>query len=83
MSKLAKVTLANVLENVEVTESYSFAEERRRIYRFDFKFLPHSSYEDRYGVQSEQVIRYLEKHFVGKILLPGIKKEAKALSNQR
>ena len=83
MPKVAKVTLADVLENVVVTESYSFTEERRRIYLFDFKFLPKSSYEDRFDVEPKQVLRYFEKHFVEKILLPGIKSEAVAQSAQR
>nr|CAG4636748.1 EOG090X00BV [Ceriodaphnia reticulata] len=79
---LTKVTLSDVLENVEVTERLSVRDRRSRIYGFTFKFLPHSSYKDRFCVKPKQILQYFETRFVGNILLPGMRREAAAQSLQ-
>lgn len=81
--RLTRVTLADVLENVEVTERLSIRNTRSRIYGFTFTFLPHSSYKDRFCVKPKDVMRYFEMRFVHKVLLPGMEKEAAAQSMQR
>nr|CAG4641431.1 EOG090X00BV [Eurycercus lamellatus] len=81
--KLTRVTLADLLETVEVTERMSIrTSNRSRIYGLTFTFLPHSSYKDRYCVKPKQVLRYFETYFVGKVLIPGMNTEAKAQSMQ-
>lgn len=82
MRKFAKVTLADVLEKVVVTESYSLAETRSRIYRFNFQFLPRSSYTEHFCVSPKHVLRYFETVFVKSFLL-GIESEIKAQEKQR
>lgn len=79
---LTRVTLADVLEKVEVTERLSVRDNRSRIYSFTFNFLPRSSYKDRYCVTPQQVIKYFEERFVSNVLLPGMKREAAAQSLQ-
>nr|CAG4647637.1 EOG090X00BV [Moina brachiata] len=74
--KLTRVTLAEVLESVEVTERLSIRDSRTRIYGFTFKFLPHSSYKSTLGVKPAQVLHYFERKFVVETLLPGMRKEA-------
>ncbi len=80
--KLTKVTLADVLENVEVTERLSVRDRRSRIYGFTFNFLPHASYKDRFCVKPKQILQYFETRFVAHVLLPGMKREAAAQSLQ-
>ena len=82
--KLTRVTLADVLENVRVTEGLSISEgERARIYGITFNFLPHASYKDRFCVKPKQVLHFFEKTFLPKILLPNMKKEAEAQGKPR
>ena len=82
--KLTRVTLADVLEKVDVTERLDLTENNRsRIYSLTFHFLPRDSYSDRFCVKPKQVLRYFEGHFVSNVLLPGIRKEAAAQSLQR
>lgn len=80
--KLTRVTLADVLEKVEVTERLSVTGNRTRHYGLTFRFLPHSSYKDRFCVKPKQVMHVFESRFVHTVLLPGIKKEAAAQSMQ-
>lgn len=80
--KLTRVTLADVLEKVEVTERLSVTGNRTRHYGLTFRFLPHSSYKDRFCVKPKQVLHVFESRFVHTVLLPGIKKEAAAQSMQ-
>lgn len=72
------MTLAEVLETVEVTERLSVRDRRTRIYSFKFNFLPHSSYEDRFIVKPKQVLDYFETTFITNVLVPGMKREAAA-----
>ena len=82
--KLTRVTLADVLEKVDVTERLDLTENNRsRIYSLTFHFLPRDSYSDRFCVKPKQVLRYFEGHFVSNVLLLGIRKEAAAQSLQR
>ena len=81
--KLTRVTLADVLEKVDVTERIDAGNNRSRIYTLTFHFLPRDSYKDRFCVKPNQVLRYFEGHFVNNVLLPGIRKEAAAQSLQR
>lgn len=83
--KLTRVTLADVLEKVDVTEQLNVAGDshRSRIYTLAFHFLPKDSYKDRFCVKPKQVMRYFETVFVHRVLLPGIRKEAAAQSLQR
>lgn len=79
---LTRVTLADVLENVEVTEQLSVRDKRSRIYGLAFNFLPHSSYKDRFCVKPKQILNYFENRFVSGVLLPGMRKEAAAQTLQ-
>ena len=82
--KLTRVTLADVLEKVDVTERLHLTENNRsRIYSLTFHFLPRDSYSDRFCVKPKQILRYFESNFVSSVLLPGIRKEAAAQSLQR
>jgi len=76
--KLTRVTLADVLEKIDVTESLSIRETRDRIYALKFHFLPRKCYKDRFCVKPEDILQYFEDHFIKKILLPGIMKEISA-----
>jgi len=81
--KLTRVTLADVLEKFTVTETMSVSGDRRaRIYDLHFAFLPRFCYKDRYCVKPKMVLQYFESRFVKNILLPGMRKEAAAQSEQ-
>nr|CAG4642277.1 EOG090X00BV [Evadne anonyx] len=81
--KLTRVTLADVMEKFTVTETMSVAGDRRaRIYDLRFAFLPRFCYKDRYCVKPKMVLHYFETRFVQNILLPGMRKEAAAQSEQ-
>jgi len=76
--KLTRVTLADVLEKIDVTERLSIREKRDRIYSLKFHFLPRECYKDRFCVKPKDILLYFEAHFINKILLPGLKKEVAA-----
>jgi len=81
--KFTRVTLADVLEKVSVSEVMSVSgDSRSRIYGLNFDFLPRFCYKDRYCVKPKQVLHYFETRFVKNILLPGMRKEAAAQSEQ-
>ena len=67
---LNKVTLANVLEEVKVSEKLEIRNSRRgRIIRMRFEFLPPKSYKNQYGVRPRSVLHHFENEFVRKLLL--------------
>nr|CAG4649915.1 EOG090X00BV [Sida crystallina] len=82
--KLTRVTLADVLEKVEVSETVNAAPDvaRSRIYTLTFHFLPRKSYRDRFCVMPTTILSYFETVFIDKVLLPGIGKEAEAQAKQ-
>ena len=80
--KLTRVTLADVLEKVSVSERLSLQNCRARIYGLHFQFLPRECYKDRFCLKPKQVLQYFENKFISNILLPGMRKEAAAQSEQ-
>ena len=82
--KLARVTLSDVLEDIDVTERMlvGSGDNRARIYDLNFKFLPQPCYQDRFCIKPVQILRYFEDVFVSKILLPGMRSEMETQSLQ-
>ena len=83
--KLTRVTLADVLEKVDVTERLRIGagNNRLRIYSLTFHFLPRKYYQQKFCVKPKQILHYFESHFIKDVLLPGMRKEAQAQSKQR
>ena len=83
--KLTLVTLADVLEKVDVTERLRIGagNNRSRIYSLTFHFLPRKYYQQKFCVKPKQILHYFESHFIKDVLLPGMRKEAQAQSKQR
>ena len=81
--KLTRVTLSDVLEDIDVTERMLVGSDRARIYDLNFKFLPQHCYQDRFCIKPAQILRYFENFFVCSILLPGMRSEMETQSLQR
>ncbi|XP_052811236.1 DNA-directed RNA polymerase I subunit RPA1-like isoform X2 [Mya arenaria] len=69
---LTKVHLKELLQDVEVVEWLAIEgrmkHQRRRMFKVTFHFLPWSCYRDKFAVKPDQVIRFLEKVYVKKLL---------------
>nr|CAG4651562.1 EOG090X00BV [Triops cancriformis] len=76
--RLTRVTLAEVLEKVDVSERIRTQGQRARIYVIKFTFLPRESYADRFCVKPDYLLRYFESRFVLKEFLPRLRKEGAA-----
>ena len=68
---LNRVTVADVLEAVKVTEWVEVqGNNRRRLACLRFVFLPRKNYKDRFCVTQERILRYFENRFIHKVLIP-------------
>lgn len=69
--RLNKVTLANVLESVHVTEKVdlSSGQKRRRLIKMRFEFLPRKSYRNQLAVTPGQILHYFENTFLARKFL--------------
>ena len=66
---LNRVTLANVLEIVHVTEKVEIGNRKRgRTIKMRFEFLKHKAYKDQFGVTPAYVLHYFENNFVRQLL---------------
>ena len=66
---LNRVTLANVLETVYVTEKVEIKKEKRgRIVKMKFVFLNRKRYKDQYLVNPQFILHYFEKSYVRALL---------------
>ena len=66
---LNRVTLANVLETVYVTEKVEIKKEKRgRIVKMKFVFLNRKRYKDQYLVNPKFILHYFEKSYVRALL---------------
>lgn len=70
-----KVTLAQVLESVDVWESLSTKQHpnRERIHRVRFNFLSETSYKDEFCVRAEGILHYVESVFIKKLIVAVLK----------
>ncbi len=66
---LNRVTLADVLETVQVTEKIQMdgRNKRCRMVELRFSFLPRKAYKDKYSVTPENVLHYFENKFIKKV----------------
>ena len=64
---LNRVTLADVLEKVDVTETTLVHGKRQRNVKMRFEFLPRRAYKDKFDVDPGQVLDYFEKKFIVKV----------------
>jgi DNA-directed RNA polymerase I subunit RPA1 len=74
--KLTSVTLAQVLQRVEVTESID-ADMGYRVYRLKFCFLEGAEYAHKFCVRPSHVLSYFERRFIKSRLLPALRKVSK------
>ena len=72
--KLTRVTLENVIEEVQISEKLLFGRERSRQVTLTFKFLPKKVFKQKYYVTPSKILNFFEKKYVGKILCPAIAK---------
>ncbi|CAH3130589.1 unnamed protein product [Porites lobata] len=81
--KFTKVTLAQVLESVDVWESLSAKQSggRSRMHRIRLKFLSEVSYKDEFCVKASSILRYVELIFIKKII-SAVLKATKAKSSE-
>ena len=64
---LNKITLANVLESVHVTEKLELkSSNRRRLVKLRFEFLPRKSYKNQFSISPNQILEYFEDQFLSR-----------------
>ncbi|XP_065342582.1 DNA-directed RNA polymerase I subunit RPA1 [Cloeon dipterum] len=62
--RFTKVTLADVLEKIEVQEKIDAKkDDRKNLYKIMFKFLPGSAYKNKFCVKPTDVMHYMEETF--------------------
>lgn len=73
--RLNRVTLADVLERVEVREYLQLERgaHRERIMKLKFHFLPRKLYKDKYAVNKDDIALYFESKFVKNLLYEIVK----------
>ena len=77
-----KVVMADLLEEVVVTEKIKLEPIRTRHVSLRFIFLPHKNYKQNFGVTPGEVLAYFEQRFIMKVFMPvlsGMTKEKKIL----
>jgi len=74
--RLTRVTLAQVLQQVFVTERIDL-KTKDRIYTLKFTFLSYSEYSDRFWIKPSHVLKYFERIFLKHRLLPAIRRAGK------
>ncbi|XP_059472140.1 DNA-directed RNA polymerase I subunit RPA1 [Neocloeon triangulifer] len=62
--RFTKVTVADVLEKIEVHEKMDLRSgDRMNLYKMHFKFLPEAAYKNRFPLTPEKVLQYMEGTF--------------------
>ncbi|XP_059608966.1 DNA-directed RNA polymerase I subunit RPA1 [Phlebotomus argentipes] len=71
--KLGRVTVADVLESINVQSRLVLRPQRVWEYRLMFRFLPREAYKNDYCVKPKQILKYMSKSFF-KLMFRGIVK---------
>ncbi|KAB0403057.1 hypothetical protein E2I00_018792, partial [Balaenoptera physalus] len=74
--QLTRVCLGEVLEKIDVQESFSMGERQNkfRVYQLRFQFLPHAYYQQEKCLRPEDILHFMETRFF-KILMESIRKK--------
>ncbi|XP_016835900.2 DNA-directed RNA polymerase I subunit RPA1 isoform X2 [Cricetulus griseus] len=74
--QLTRVCLGEVLQKVDVQESFHMGEKqnRSRVYELRFQFLPHAYYQQEKCLRPEDILHFMETRFF-KLLMEAIKKK--------
>nr|XP_031547783.1 DNA-directed RNA polymerase I subunit RPA1 [Vicugna pacos] len=74
--QLTRVCLGEVLEKIDVQESFSMGEKQSkfRVYQLRFQFLPHAYYQQEKCLRPEDILHFMETRFF-KILMESIRKK--------
>nr|XP_013006968.1 DNA-directed RNA polymerase I subunit RPA1 [Cavia porcellus] len=78
--QLTRVCLGEVLQKIDVEESFSMGEKQNkfRVYQLRFHFLPHAYYQQEKCLRPEDILHFMETRFF-KLLMESIrKKQSKA-----
>lgn len=65
--KMCRVTLADVIQDVTITEKIKIGAKRAREVTVKFQYLPYKSYKDKFMVNEERVLSYFEDKFVPQV----------------
>lgn len=65
--KLTKITVADVLECVQVTESLILSPVRAHQYIMRMQFLPYEFYKQKHFTTPDAVLKHIEKYFLGSL----------------
>ncbi|CAH0691686.1 unnamed protein product [Spodoptera exigua] len=77
--KLNRVTVADVLEKIDVECQIVIKPERQLKTTMRFQFLPHSQYKTQYAVKPAQIIKHMQNKFFEE-MFSTVRKQAKAVS---
>lgn len=74
--QLTRVCLGEVLEKIDVQESFYMGEKQNkfRVYKLRFQFLPHAYYQQEKCMRPEDILHFMETRFF-KILMEAIRKK--------
>ncbi|XP_030306303.1 DNA-directed RNA polymerase I subunit RPA1 isoform X2 [Calypte anna] len=80
--QLTRVCLAEVLQKVEIEESLHVKckENKHRLYKIKFHFLPHEYYREEKCVKPRQILHFMETRFF-KIILEAIKRKSAKMAS--
>uniref|UniRef100_A0A671WNV0 DNA-directed RNA polymerase subunit n=1 Tax=Sparus aurata TaxID=8175 RepID=A0A671WNV0_SPAAU len=78
--KLTRVCLAEVLQKVEVIETLRIENQRMRMFKVTFSFLPPDRYSDDKLLTPHQILHFMETRFF-RLLLEAIKKRSAKLAS--
>lgn len=62
---LTRVTVANVLEKIDVTARLEISPIRQRVYVLKFQFLPYDLYKEEFNVKPKRILKHMTKKFFG------------------
>lgn len=74
--RLTRVCLGEVLQKVDIQESFCMGEKRNKfqVYELRFQFLPHAYYQQEKCLRPEDILHFMETRFF-KLLMEAIKKK--------
>ncbi|XP_012587032.1 PREDICTED: DNA-directed RNA polymerase I subunit RPA1 isoform X2 [Condylura cristata] len=74
--QLTRVCLGEVLQKIDVQESFSIGEKQNkfRVYQLRFQFLPHAYYQQEKCLRPQDILHFMETRFF-KILMESIRKK--------
>ncbi|KAF5293076.1 hypothetical protein FQR65_LT11068 [Abscondita terminalis] len=78
--KLTRVTVADILEKIEVVGQLEVSPLRQMTYKLKFVFLPHELYKSKYNVKPKGVLRHMTKKYFGQMFMT-MKKYTQMMSN--